>query len=117
MPALRPYQHNLVTRTHEEIATGRRRIIWVAPTGSGKTVIVSEYISQAVARGRGVLFLAHRRELIHQAHQKLYDNGIDAGIILAGHPSRLGETWAIAGALCPPAEPVVHHDESALIVH
>ncbi len=95
-PALRPYQHDLVARTHEAVAGRRRRIIWVAPTGSGKTVIVSEYIRQAVARGQRVLFLAHRRELIYQAQQKLYDNGVDAGIILAGHPPRPGEPVQIA---------------------
>jgi DNA repair protein RadD len=32
-----------------------------------------------------VLFLAHRRELIHQARNKLADFGVRAGLILAGH--------------------------------
>ena len=59
-------------------------------------MIAAEFIRQAVARGQRVLFLAHRRELIHQAHHKIYDLGIDAGIILAGHPSRLGEQVQIA---------------------
>ena len=95
-PVLRPYQHDLLSRTYEAIATGRQRIIQAAPTGDGKTVTASEIIRQFVGRGRRVLFLAHRRELIHQAHLKLYDNGIDAGIILAGHPSRLGEPMQIA---------------------
>lgn len=56
----------------------------VAPTGSGKTVIASEVIR--LAGDKFVLFLAHRRELIHQARKKLAEFGILAGVILAGEP-------------------------------
>ena len=88
MPALRPYQTDHVALTLEKIAAGQQRIVQVAPTGSGKTIVASEIVRQFVERRQRVLFLAHRRELIHQAHEKLYDLGIDAGIILAGHPPR-----------------------------
>ena len=96
MTELRPYQHDHVAATHAEIGVGRRRILQVAPTGAGKTVTVAEIIRQGVVLGKRVLFLAHRRELIHQAHQKLYAAGVDAGIILAEWPARPEEPVQIA---------------------
>ncbi len=43
-----------------------------------------------------VLFLAHRRELIHQTSRKLHDLGIDHGILLPGYPVRLHEPVQVA---------------------
>jgi DNA repair protein RadD len=43
-----------------------------------------------------VLFLAHRRELILQTSRKLYEVGIDHGILLPGYPVRLHEPVQIA---------------------
>ena len=85
-PALRPYQIDVIDRLEAQIAMGRRRILLVAPTGAGKTVLASEIISRRVEEG--ALVLAHRRELITQTSKKLYDVGIDHGIIQAGFPTR-----------------------------
>jgi hypothetical protein len=38
-PELRPYQIDVIARFDAEVAAGRRRVLLVAPTGSGKTVI------------------------------------------------------------------------------
>jgi superfamily II DNA or RNA helicase len=82
-----------------EIASGRRRILLVAPTGAGKTVIAAAIIA-AVLEDKGetkhVLFLAHRRELILQTSRKLYDLDIDHGVLLPGYPARLAEPVQIA---------------------
>jgi superfamily II DNA or RNA helicase len=43
-----------------------------------------------------ILFLAHRRELILQASDKLYALGIDHGIIMPGYPSRPDEPVQVA---------------------
>ncbi len=43
-----------------------------------------------------VLFLAHRRELILQTSRKLYELGIDHGILLPGYPVRLHEPVQVA---------------------
>ena len=51
--ALRPYQVDIVADVEREIAAGKRRILLVAPTGSGKTVIAGEIITaprDAIAR-------------------------------------------------------------------
>ena len=65
-----------------------RRVLLVAPTDAGKTVIAAAIILSWLAAGRRVLFLAHRRELINQASRKLHDAGVDHGIVLAGYPTR-----------------------------
>lgn len=93
---LRPYQRDVIERINTEIAAARRRILLVAPTGSGKTVIAAAFIADAVRRGKRVLFLAHRRELVTQASRKLHAAGIDAGIILPGYPMRLAEPVQVA---------------------
>jgi DNA repair protein RadD len=87
-PTLRQYQLDVIDRVDSETAAGRRRVLLVAPTGAGKTVIAAEIIRRAVARKNNVLVLAHRRELIAQTSAKLYAAGVDHGIVQAGFPSR-----------------------------
>jgi superfamily II DNA or RNA helicase len=79
----RPYQTNVVAefmRTTAEF----KRIIIVAPTGAGKTVIAAAIIMDYVNQYKQVLVLAHRREIIGQTSRKLRDLGIWHGVILAG---------------------------------
>jgi len=82
---LRPYQQQAVERLRNELRAGHRCLLLVAPTGAGKTVIACEIVRSAVAKGKRVLFLAHRRELISQPSAKLTEIGIPHGIIMAGH--------------------------------
>lgn len=63
---LRQYQHDIVAKTRAAIASGHKRVLIVSPTGSGKTVLVSYMIQQALAKGTRCLFLVHRRELVQQ---------------------------------------------------
>src|SRR5512133_629461 len=66
-PVLRAYQRAVIADIWAAIEAGQRRIVLVAPTGSGKTVIAAELIGDAVAQGKRVLFLVHRRELVDQS--------------------------------------------------
>lgn len=95
-PELRRYQVEIIDRVAAEIAAGRRRVLLVAPTGSGKTVIGAAIIAEAAEAGRKILVIAHRREIVAQTAAKLYAAGVDAGIIQAGHPSRPGQAVQIA---------------------
>lgn len=67
----RPYQLDAVQRVRQHIRAGRRRVLCVAPTGAGKTVVASHITECSVDLGNRVLFLAHRRELISQAFRKM----------------------------------------------
>ena len=63
------------------------RALLVMPTGSGKTVVFSEICRLANDKGKKVLILVHRRELVTQASDKLTKAGVKHGIIAAGFDS------------------------------
>jgi DNA repair protein RadD len=81
-PSLRGYQDDGIARIEAALASGIRAVLAVAPTGSGKTVIAAELIRRRPEEN--ILFLAPRRELIHQTCNKLNDVGVHHGVILAG---------------------------------
>jgi superfamily II DNA or RNA helicase len=87
-PQLRPYQNDALGRLDAAFNAGRRAPLLAAPTGSGKTVIAAELIRRETAAGRRVLFVAPRRELIHQCSDKLRAFGVPHGVLLAGDPRR-----------------------------
>lgn len=68
---LRPYQQE----AHDAILSmwdqGTDRLLLVLPTGCGKTIVFSAVANDCVRRGRRVLILAHRGELLDQAADKL----------------------------------------------
>jgi superfamily II DNA or RNA helicase len=81
---LRSYQQRAIDDLRAAFRQGARAPLLVAPTGAGKTVILAAITASATARGRKVLILVHRRELIHQASSKLTAAGVEHGIIAAG---------------------------------
>jgi len=67
---------------------GKRRVLTVAMTGSGKTVIFTRgVLAPALSRGRRGLVLVHRKELLEQTADKLTACGVPAvSIIRADDP-------------------------------
>lgn len=88
---LREYQTDVIEEARKSFRRGTRKLIIQAPTGAGKTVIASQIIRQAEERGSEVLFLAHRRELVYQAYDKLKVFGVDRGVLMAGE---VYDAWA-----------------------
>ena len=84
---LRGYQERAIDALRSAMQQGARAPLLCLPTGGGKTVILATIAAQAAARGRHVLILVHRRELIYQTASKLQWAGLDHGIIAAGHPA------------------------------
>ena len=95
-PELWPFQHDIIAEFDRCVAAGDRRIMLVAPTGSGKTVIGGGIINKFAAVRKFVLVLAHRREIITQTSRKLRNIAIPHGIIMAGTPSRPLENVQVA---------------------
>ena len=86
MVDLRPYQLDAISRIESRVAAGARRILVVAPCGSGKTVMFASIAVNTVARHERVLVLAHRRELIEQTYRKLSAAGLredQIGVLMA----------------------------------
>jgi DNA repair protein RadD len=96
MTDLRPYQEDVIAEFHRVVALGQRRLIIVAPTGAGKTIIAAEIIKRKVAARQNVLVLAHTREIIKQTAAKLFGKGIVHGVIQAGLTRRPLEPVQIA---------------------
>lgn len=80
MTELRPYQIKAV----EDIEQTNGNVLFVLPTGAGKTIIAAKIIEGAAARADRVLVLTHRREILHQTSHKLSAIDIDHGLIQAG---------------------------------
>ncbi len=93
---LRDYQVNVIAAYDRAIAAGHKRILLVAPCGAGKTIVGAEIIRRARAQDQCTLVLAHRREIITQTHNKLFANGVRAGIIQAGIDPRPMERVQVA---------------------
>ena len=101
---LRPYQQQAIADLRLAFRSGVRAPLLVAPTGMGKTVIFSAITHAAADRGRRVLILVHRRELIRQASAKLNQAGVTHGIIAAGfepsdHPVQVASVQTLARRL------------------
>lgn len=91
---LRDYELDWIKRIN---ASKQRRLLVVGPTGSGKTIVAAELILRAIKQGGSVLFIVHRRELLRQAVQRLFDHGVpweDIGAIIGGqHAKADAETF------------------------
>lgn len=81
---LRPYQAPVPDRLRAHYRAGARRLLLVAPTGSGKTVMAGHLVLSAHSKDRRVLFVAHRHELLEQPRQLLEGCGLRVGVIKAG---------------------------------
>jgi DNA repair protein RadD len=85
-PFLRDYQSNAVGRIRGSYASGHRRVLFQLPTGGGKTVVFSRVIDGAVKRGKGILVLAHRQEILDQIRTAVELAGVECGIIAPDRP-------------------------------
>ena len=84
MLTLRGYQERGVREAleaFEQIA----RLVLVAPTGSGKSILAAWLIEYFVKQGKRCLFLAHRKELVDQISAILDFANIPHGVIMFGH--------------------------------
>lgn len=81
MLQLRPYQNSIVSDIRESYKRGNKAPLAVAPTGAGKTIIFSYIAANTSARGKKVLILVHRVELLRQTSEKLHIAGVTHGLI------------------------------------
>lgn len=93
---LRPYQSEALVGLRRSIASGHRRPILQAPTGSGKTFTACALCKSAIEKGNRVLIIAPRRELVYQFSESLYAVGLSHGIIMAGNGMTLHRSIQVA---------------------
>jgi DNA repair protein RadD len=85
LDGLRPYQIDALENLRDGIRNGFRRQVLQLPTGSGKTRVAAAITELVRSKGKRVLFLADRIELIDQASMRFDAEGIDHGIIQGQH--------------------------------
>lgn len=68
---LRPYQEEARRAVEDQWLAGTRRTLLVLPTGTGKTIVFAKITEDMVRKGKHVLILAHRGELLDQAADKI----------------------------------------------
>lgn len=123
LPPLREYQEQAIHLLRSSLAQGKKAPVLVAPTGSGKTRLSVEIIARAQEKGKWVLVLAPRRELIYQFSGVLEQAGVQHGVIMAGEPSNryalvqvasFDTLWARRKRMILPRADVVVVDEAHL---
>ena len=87
----RLYQIRSIDGIYESFRAGNKRVILCGCTGYGKTILGAEICKRAISKGRNVLWLADRKELIWQARDRMTSYGIgdSVGVIMAGEDSNL----------------------------
>ena len=83
-PALRDYQLRLLDDLRSALRS-HRRVCAVMPTGAGKGQTIGAIVRGAASRGRRVLVLAHRAELIEQLSATVAQWGLESDLIAPGH--------------------------------
>jgi DNA repair protein RadD len=113
---LRQYQLEIIEAARQTFAKGKCSPLIVAPTGSGKTVMFSEFTHQLKAKGRRVLILAHRDELLDQISESLNNFNVEHSVMKAG--SAVSKAQVVVGSVMTcvrremPSFDFIIHDES-----
>lgn len=94
--SLRPFQATAVTEIRGAYMAGHRRVLFVLPTGGGKTFTFVYIAEQAAMRGNRVCILVHRQELVDQSSRSLHAIGCNHGIIASGYRQDLSHTVQVA---------------------
>lgn len=98
--APRQYQLDLIERARAEFRAGKRRVLCVAPTGSGKTLTGAYMVRGAVEQGLRVLFAAGRIELIDQTRNAFLQAGItDVRVIQGARDEGPADARVIVGSI------------------
>jgi superfamily II DNA or RNA helicase len=81
MLKLRDYQQDAVNKIRQSYIQGAHAPLLVLPTGGGKTVVFSYIAATTASRGKRVLILVHRVELLRQTSAALTKAGVHHGLV------------------------------------
>lgn len=95
MIKLRPDQELLVSQTREQLRI-HRCVLMQAPTGFGKTVVVTHMLHNVKSKGKRAIFCVHRQELLDQTIATFRAFNLPHGIIAAGYTPHLQQQIQIA---------------------
>lgn len=81
---LRQYQQTGIDELRKAFAAGHRGVVYVLPTGGGKTVVFCAIAELAASKGNRIAILVHRQELVDQTCRSLAEIGVKHGTVVAG---------------------------------
>lgn len=81
LPPLRQYQQDAIQALRQEIAAGRRRIGLSSATGSGKSRIMLEMALSAARKGKRVVVICDRIQLVQQMSGHMHGAKLSHGIL------------------------------------
>lgn len=97
---LRSYQEKLKRLIYGEIKNGHKAVLAVLPTGGGKTYTMGAIAADSLEKGRGVLIVVHRDNLVNQTYQSLLNLGFTrVGVVKAGWPAPSHKDRVIVASL------------------
>lgn len=124
MYGLRDYQDRIVKQVYGRWHSGDQSVLLQLPTAGGKTVTFGKIAHDCINKGHQVLILAHRKELIVQAGDKVGSiTGVAPSIIKAGYtpdvrsPLQVASIQSLVRRLNLPLNPkLIIYDECHHIV-
>jgi DNA repair protein RadD len=93
---LYPHQLEAVAEIRQAYQRQHRSVLFVLPTGGGKTVLFSHITRETAARGNRVCILVHRAELLRQASASLQALDVPHGLIAANRSMDLSRPVQVA---------------------
>jgi len=82
---LRPHQEIAISKIRDSFRRGHRTPLLQAPTGFGKTLIAVDIIKSALAKGKRVIFIVDRIQLIDQTSEAMDKHDIPHGVVQGDH--------------------------------
>ena len=96
----RPFLAHTEQQARNTLARGAKRVVVYLPTGGGKTLTAITIIQKAVDKGRKVVFLANRKQLVRQTTALLHRYGIAHGFRLRTPVSMILTCWLPPSTRC-----------------
>ena len=101
-PKLRNYQKRVIKEIYGWYHWGKKSVMLVSPTGSGKTLTATHIVTDAITKKCRVLFIVHRDSLINQTTNTLINYGVPTsliGYVKAGYSKPQGHELVIVASI------------------
>lgn len=82
---LRPYQEEGIAGIRTHYGSGKRRVLLHLATGGGKTVVFCRVLAGAIEKNKKAIMVVRGKQLVDNASQRLFREGIDHGCLQADH--------------------------------
>ena len=81
------YQQKIRDQMDDYFNHGGNRLLIQAPTGSGKSIVMCDWINSVRNEGKPIYFVTHSKNLLKQFSEHLTEIGMPHGLIAPGAPT------------------------------